>query len=174
MSVLLRKWQENDARDLAAIINNKKILDNLREGIPYPYTEQDATEYVASLLAVDKNSVFAFAIEFDGRLAGNIGIFRQQNIHFRTAEMGYFVAEKLWNKGIITAAIEQACEFVFSNTDIVRIFAEPFARNPASCRALEKAGFTCEGLLRCNAEKNGILEDMKLYAKIKPNLMIIT
>jgi RimJ/RimL family protein N-acetyltransferase len=51
--------------------------------------------------------------------------------------------------------------------DILRIFAEPFAFNVASCRVLEKAGFTCEGTLRCNAFKNGRTEDMKMYALLK-------
>lgn len=167
MEVAIRAWQLSDAADLAHAISNKKVLDNLRDGLPYPYTEADAKEYITAMLDSPKDSVFAWAITVDDRAVGSIGVFRQQNIHRFTAEMGYYVAEEYWGKGIGTIAVQKACEYVFNNSDIIRIFAEPFAFNKASCRVLEKAGFTCEGTLRCNAVKNGKVEDMKMYARIK-------
>ena len=167
MDCKIRKWQREDAKSLSELLNNKKILDNLRDGLPYPYTENDALDYINAMLNADKYSVFAFAIEFEGEVAGSIVVFRQDNIHFKTAEMGYYLGEKFWGKGIATEAVRQACDFVFKNSDIIRIYAEPFARNIASCRVLEKAGFVCEGTLRANAVKNGIVEDMKMYALIK-------
>lgn len=167
MEVAIRAWQLSDAADLAHAISNKKVLDNLRDGLPYPYTEADAKEYITAMLDSPKDSVFAWAITVDDRAVGSIGVFRQQNIHRFTAEMGYYVAEEYWGKGISTIAVQKACEYVFNNSDIIRIFAEPFAFNKASCRVLEKAGFTCEGTLRCNAVKNGMVEDMKMYARIK-------
>lgn len=167
MECKIRQWKAEDAAMLAENLNNKRVMDNLCDGLPFPYTEKDALDYINAMLYADKNSVFAFAIEYGGAVVGSIGVFRQQNIHFRTAELGYYIGERYWNKGITTAAVKQACDYVFENTDIVRIFAEPFARNAASCRVLEKAGFECEGVLRANAFKNGITEDMKLYAKIR-------
>lgn len=165
--VKIREWRLSDAKKLSELLNNKKILDNLRDGLPNPYTESDAVDFISAMLSADKNCVFAFAIEFDGELAGSIGVFRQKNIHSKTAELGYYIAEKLWNNGIATNAIKLVCRYIFENTDIIRIYAEPFARNKASCRALEKAGFVCEGILKANAVKNGMVEDMKMYAKIK-------
>lgn len=167
MEVAIRAWQLSDAADLAHAISNKKVLDNLRDGLPYPYTEADAKEYITAMLDSPKDSVFAWAITVDDRAVGSIGVFRQQNIHRYTAEMGYYVAEEYWGKGIGTIAVQKACEYVFNNSDIIRIYAEPFAFNKASCRVLEKAGFTFEGTLRCNAVKNGKVEDMKMYARIK-------
>ena len=167
MDCKIREWGADDVKSLAALLNNKKILDNLRDGLPSPYTEEDALYYINSMINADKNSVFAFAIECDGEVVGSIGVFSQQNIHFRTAELGYYIGEKFWNKGIATAAVKQICDFVFENTDIIRIYAEPFVRNSASCRVLEKACFVCEGTLRANAVKNGVVEDMKMYAIIK-------
>ncbi len=167
MKCELRLWKTEDARNLAELLNNKKILDNLRDGLPFPYTEKDALDYINAMRSADKNSTFAFAVVSDGELVGSVGIFRQINIHSRTAELGYYIGEKYWNNGIATAAVNLACGYVFENSDIIRIFAEPFARNVASCRALEKAGFSCEGVLKSNAVKNGIVEDMKMYAKIK-------
>lgn len=169
MSSEIRKWQKQDAVKLSEILNDKTILDNLRDGLPYPYTVKDAEDYINFVLSADRNSTFAWAVVYNGELAGNIGIFRNSNIHSRTAELGYYVGKLYWNKGVATEAVMQACRYIFENTDIIRIYAEPFVRNKASCRVLEKAGFNCEGTLYANAVKNGIIEDMKMFAKIKQN-----
>ena len=156
MNCKIRKWELSDAADLAAAISNKKVQDNLRDGLPYPYTEQDAIDYISAMLSSDKNETFAFAITADERVIGSIGVFRQGNIHRRTAELGYYIAEGFWGKGIMTEAVQQICEFIFEKSDIIRIFAEPFSYNVASCRVLEKVGFQYEGTLRNNAIKNEI------------------
>lgn len=167
MDCLIRQWRLEDRDALAENLNNRKILDNLRDGLPYPYTPGDAEAYIRSMLAEDQDKTFAFAIEADGRVIGSIGVFRCDNIHFRTAELGYYIGEPYWGKGYTTSAVRQICRHVFETTDIIRIFAEPFAHNTASCRVLEKAGFQLEGTLRSNAIKNGAVLDMKLYALIK-------
>ncbi len=167
MECKIREWQIEDAENLALVINNKKIQDNLRDGLPYPYTVENAKEYITSMLSADKDETYAFAITVDDKAIGSIGVFRCNNIHFRSAEMGYYIAESYWGKGIGTSAVEQTCGYIFENTDIIRIFAEPFAYNTASCHILEKAGFQCEGILRKNAIKNGAILDMKMYALIK-------
>jgi RimJ/RimL family protein N-acetyltransferase len=166
-SVTLREWQLSDAAALAEFLNNKKILDNLRDGLPYPYTEKDGEFFINSMLSADKNDTFAFAIIYNGEVVGSIGAFRQQNIHSKTAEIGYYVGEKYWGNGIATAAVTLLSRFFFENTDIMRLFAEPFAANIGSIRVLEKAGFEYEGTLRKNAVKNGIVCDMKMYSLIK-------
>lgn len=169
MECKIREWRLEDAADLAEMLNNKKILDNLRDGLPYPYTRKDAEEYITAMRQADKKETFAFATTVDDSVVGSIGVFRCGNIHFRTAEMGYYIGEPFWGKGIATSAVKQACRHVFANTDIIRIFAEPFSYNAASCRVLEKAGFQLEGLLRCNAVKNGQVQDMKMYALVRDN-----
>jgi RimJ/RimL family protein N-acetyltransferase len=163
----------NDAADLAAAINNKKVLDNLRDGVPFPYTEQNGKEFIAAMLSAPKDSQYAFAIAYDGKVIGSIGVLRKENVHRLTGELGYYIAEPYWGKGIMTDGVRQMCEYVFRNTDIVRIFAEPYAANAASCRVLEKAGFQFEGVLRRNAIKNGKFLDMRLYSILKPSIPII-
>ncbi|MCH5263939.1 MAG: GNAT family N-acetyltransferase, partial [Lachnospiraceae bacterium] len=140
---------------------------NLRDGLPYPYTPNDAEEYITAMLSADKTKTFAFAIVADDAVVGSIGVFRCDNIHSRTAEMGYYIGEPYWGNGLGTSAVKQVCKYVFDQTDIIRIFAEPFAYNTASCRVLEKAGFQLEGILHSNAVKNGNILDMKMYALIK-------
>ena len=164
MNCILRKWRLSDAADLATVLNNEKILNNLRDGLPFPYTEQDARDYIITMLSSDENSTFAYAITIDGRAVGSIGAFRQGNIHRQTAELGYYLAEEYWGRGIMTAAIRQLCAMIFDTTDILRIYAEPFTYNTGSRRVLEKAGFCYEGTMKNNAVKNGKVLDMALYS----------
>ena len=165
MHLTIRRWRIDDKSDLAMILNNLKVLNNLRDGLPYPYTENDAEDFIRTMLSADKNNTFA--ITLDDKAIGSIGVFRQDNIHCKTAEMGYYIGEPYWGNGYMTSAIKHVCEYVFEKTDIVRIYAEPFAHNIASCRALEKAGFQYEGTLKSNAVKCGRIVDMKMYALVR-------
>lgn len=170
MDCTIREWRLEDKNDLATMLNNKNILNNLRDGLPYPYTINDAEEYITAMLSADKTKTFAFAIVVNDIVVGSIGVFRCDNIHSLTAEMGYYIGEPYWGKGLGTSAVKQICKFIFEHTNIIRIFAEPFAYNIASCRVLEKAGFQLEGILHSNAVKNGKILDMKMYALIKDKI----
>ena len=167
MRIYIRPFRIGDAADVAAAMNNRNVQDNLRDGIPYPYSVPDAEDYIQSALFAEAHSRYDFAIVADDRVVGSVGISRLDNVHRLTAEMGYYIAEPYWGKGITTEAAKQACAYIFGNTDILRIFAMPYAYNTASCRVLEKAGFQYEGLLRQNAIKNGRILDMKMYAILK-------
>lgn len=167
MTCAIREWRPEDKTALAATLNNPKVLDMLRDGLPRPYTEQAAEDYIRAMLASDPGKVFAFAVTVDGKVIGSVSVTRRDNIHYRTAELGYYIGEPYWGRGYMTSAVRQVCRHVFQCSDIVRIFAEPFAHNSASCRVLEKAGFVCEGTMKSNAEKNGQIVDMKLYALVK-------
>lgn len=164
MNVKVRSWRIDDAQDLAKALNNKNIQDNLRDGLPFP---SDAQSFISAMLSADPDKTYAWAITVDNIAVGSIGVFRNSNVHRLTAEIGYYVAEEWWGKGVMTEAVTQACRSIFENTDIVRIFAEPYSFNVASCRVLEKAGFVYEGTLRKNAVKNGQFTDMKMYAIVK-------
>lgn len=136
MDCVIREWRTEDKNSLANTLNNKKILDNLRDGLPYPYTVKDAEEFILSMLAADKTKTFAFAITVNDLAIGSIGAFRCENVHARTAELGYYIGEPYWGQGIATSAVKQICKYIFDHTDIIRIFAEPFSYNKASCRVL--------------------------------------
>lgn len=171
MKTKLRNWSMNDAQNLAKVINNKNVQNNLRDGLPYPYTIEDAKDYIGMILEAELDTSFVYAIvDEEDTILGNIGVFRQENIHYRTGEMGYFIGQPYWGKGIATQAVQDICQMVFATTDIVRIFAEPFSTNAASCRVLEKAGFCLEGVMKKNAYKNSNFLDMNLYGLIKDSL----
>jgi len=170
MECSIRKWRIEDAASLASALNNKNVLDKLRDGLPYPYTKNDAEDYINAMLHSDESTTYAFAITVEDKAIGSIGVFRKDNIHRCTGEMGYYVAEPFWGQGVGTSAIKQTCRYIFEQTDIIRIFAEPFAFNNASCRILEKSGFIFEGTLRSNAIKNGQIIDMKMFSLIRPQM----
>ena len=154
MTWTLRPWRMSDAGALAALLQDGRVRRMLRDGLPYPYTEADARAFLAETLASDPEEVFAFAIAQEDIPVGSLGMFRQGNIHRRTAELGYYLGR-------------EAVQWAFARTDLLRIFAEPFAENHASCRVLEKAGFQLEGVLRQNAVKDGRVLDMKMYARCR-------
>lgn len=164
MDISVRQWKKSDAPALSKLLSNTDLLDNLRDGIPYPYTESDALEYIESMLSADPNETFAYAVIQNGEVIGSVGAFRQANIHRQTAELGYYLARAHWGKGIMTEAVRQICDIIFLKSDILRIFAEPFDYNIGSRRVLEKAGFQFEGVMRQNAVKNGKVIDMRLYS----------
>ncbi|GHV00426.1 N-acetyltransferase [Clostridia bacterium] len=167
MDVQIREWKTEDAATLANLLNNKKIHDNLRDGLPFPYTVADATVFISAMLSADRDKTYAWAVTVNNIAVGSVSVFRKDNVHRLTAEMGYYISEAYWGKGVMTTAVKKACRYIFDNTDMIRIFAEPYDFNAASCRVLEKAGFVCEGILRKNAIKNGQVVDMKMYAITK-------
>ena len=125
MHLSIREWRINDKSALAENLNNPKVLNNLRDGLPYPYTEQDAEDFITAMLSANKNSTYAFAITLDDEVIGSIGVFRRDNIHYRTAEMGYYIGEPYWGNGYMTNIIKQVCEYIFENTEEIFLTAFP-------------------------------------------------
>ncbi len=167
MEFTLRKWAGEDAPALVKYASNKKIADNLREGFPYPYTINDAWAFLQAALNADEAKSLYRAIDAGGEAVGSIGVFFKDNVYRKSAEIGYWLGEPFWGKGIITLAIMQMCSEAFSHSDIVRIYAEPYAYNEASRRALTKAGFELEGVLRQSVYKNGAIFDSCIYALLR-------
>lgn len=164
--IILRPWSEFDAKKLALIADNKNIADNLRDGFPFPYSVKDARIWLESILSENTPPRF-FAILVDNVVVGSIGIVTKTDIYRKNFEIGYFLDEKYWGKGIATRAIKAATSYAFSNFDVVRVYAEPFADNPGSRKALEKAGFSLEATLKRNVIKNGIIKDSCIYSVLK-------
>ena len=164
MAVGIRPWRPEDAPVIAEALGDPGVRDNLRDGLPWPYTEADALEFIAASQA---EGMYSFAITEDDIAVGSIKLSRQGNIHSRTAELGYYVVRRRWGRSIGTEALRLMCKFAFEQTDLLRIFAEPFVENIASRRAIEKNGFTLEGIMRKNAVKNGVVRDMCMYALVK-------
>ena len=164
MKVVLREWKKSDSTALAKIANNKKIWDNVRDRLPYPYTEQDAKEWLA--LVKKQKIVTTFCVEADGELAGSIGFTLKEDVYRKSAEIGYFIGENFWGQGIATEAIRQLVGYIEKNFDLVRIYAEVFEHNKASMKVLEKNGFYLESIRKKAAIKNNIVINDFVWVKI--------
>ena len=165
MNVVLREWKKSDAAALAKIANNKKIWDNVRDRLPYPYTKKDAKEWLA-LVKKQKEPATTFCVEADGELAGSIGFTLKEDVYRKNAEIGYFVGEEYWGKGIATEAIRQMVDYIQRNFDVIRIYAEVFEYNRASMRVLEKNGFYLECIRKKAAIKNDVIVDDYVWVKL--------
>ena len=162
---LLRDWRRGDEEALVRHANNPKIVANLRDRFPHPYTLADAHWWISRCSAEDP--IANFAIVVDNGPAGSIGLLPQEDIERRSVEIGYWLAELHWGRGIVTDAVRAVSEYTFANFDVCRIFATVFDSNLASTRVLEKAGYTCEGRLRKAATKDGQTLDLLMYALVK-------
>lgn len=163
----LRAWKTEDAKALAQAANNAAIAGNLRNAFPHPYTLEAAIWYINDSIANGGKKQINDAIVVDGQAAGGIGIFVKDDVYEKSAELGYWLAQEYWGQGIVSGAVRTICKEAFEAFDIVRIFAEPFADNVGSRRVLEKAGFTCEGIMRDGVYKNGKLHSYCMYAVLR-------
>jgi len=158
----IRSWRESDETALVHYANNRNIWINLRDRFPHPYRRADARAWLAH--ATGSRPETNFAIEVGGEAAGGIGFHPQEDVHRRSAELGYWLGEPFWGRGIVTQAVRALTAYAFRTHDLVRIYAFVFEWNPASARVLEKAGFTREGCLRRSVVKDGQTIDQFLYA----------
>jgi RimJ/RimL family protein N-acetyltransferase len=158
----LRPFQSADAPSIAELANDRDIWINLRDRFPHPYDLAHAETYITHVSK--QNPPTSLVISVGGRAAGSISVKLGSDIERVNAEIGYWLGKPYWGRGIVTAALGGMTRYALKEFKLTRVFAVPFARNPASSRVLEKAGFTREGLMKQSAIKDGVVEDQYLYA----------
>ncbi len=161
----IRPWRLDDAESIVRHANNRKVWIALRDFFPHPYAIEDAHTFLKSV--VNSEPITLFCVEVNGAAVGGIGIVIGADVHRQTAEMGYWLGQEFWGCGIMTEAVAAFTDFCFEEFQLRRIYAEPFANNPASARVLEKASFAFEGRLKNNVLKDGNLLYSLLYARTK-------
>ena len=161
----LRRFYRSDASSVARHANNTNIADRLQDRFPHPYTEEDARQFIDYATHAEMESIFA--IEVEGQAVGSIGLIFQQDVYRKSAELGYWLSESFWGRGIATAAARAMAEHAFQNLGLHRLYARVFSNNAASRRVLEKAGFTFEGAARQAAEKNGSVLDVLNFGLVR-------
>lgn len=160
----VRRWRMSDVDALLRHADNIKVAQHLRDRFPHPYTRRHAIDFLRfSTSPPDPSNL---AIEVDGEAAGAIGYVAGTDVERFSAEIGYWLGEGYWGRGITTEALVMVTSHVFSAMNVLRLFALPFADNAGSIRVLEKAGYTREGILRSSSVKNGVARDQALYAKV--------
>lgn len=165
MVIVIRQWKNEDLQELVSQANNVNVWNNLRNYFPHPYTEEHGKAWLEKV--VDALPAINMAIEADGKLAGGIGLILNGDVYIKSAEIGYWLGEQYWGKGIATEAVRQMTEYAFYYFDLVRLYAEVFETNKASMRVLEKNGYYLEGVRRKAVFKNDVLMDDYIWVKLK-------
>ncbi|MGF7118890.1 GNAT family N-acetyltransferase [Methanobacterium oryzae] len=160
---ILRKWKPSDLENLIKNANNLNIANNLRDGFPFPYTHDHGRQWIE----IAKNNNCFFAITVNDEAVGGIGLTLGEDIERISAEVGYWLGEEYWGKGITSLALKGIIDYGFNSLKLERIFAVPLENNIGSRRVLEKNGFVLEGILRKSVIKSGKIHNQALYAIIK-------
>lgn len=164
-SCTVRSWDWRDRDSLVRHANNRNVWINLRDRFPHPYTLADARFWLEMVVGMKPETNFAITV--DDEAVGGVGYTVQPDVGHRSAEIGYWLGEEFWSRGIATEALIAVTEHAFSTSDICRLYAHVFEWNPASARVLEKAGYAFEGRLRKSVTKNGQTIDQLMYAAIR-------
>ena len=164
-TIILRSFADDDVTVLAKLANNKKVWDNLRDFFPFPYSKENAIYFIN--LCKEEDPQMTFAIEYKGQFCGVIGLVAQTDVYQKTAEVGYWIGEPFWNKGIATAAVKLITDYGLDQLDFVRIHTGVFEYNLNSMKVLEKNGYSKEGVFQKSILKNGKIWDEHRFAKIK-------
>lgn len=166
---VIRDLVIEDASSIARYANNRRIAMWLRDRFPSPYTRADAEAFLTAISRQNPRTVFAIATLEEA--IGGIGLEFRDDVHRFTAELGYWLGEPFWGRGIMTEAVRRFTSWAFEHLEVHRIYASVFDGNAPSIRVLEKAGFEREGRLRAAVFKNGRILDQLVYAKIKDGIL---
>lgn len=161
----VRPVGEGDAPSIAKYGDNHNIWKYLRDYFPHPFTLEHAEAIVAETLR--ENPPWNFMVATKTEAIGCIGLSPQQDVHRYTAEIGFWLAEPYWGKGIMTQAVQLFSDNALAHWGLKRVYAGVYANNPASVRVMEKAGFEREGVMRASVFKERLVLDQVLLAKVK-------
>ena len=165
MNIVLREWASTDELPLTSLANNSKVSDNMRDQFPYPYTLADARNWIS--MNENKIPANSFAIIADNQFAGGCGFFIKEDVYRCSAEIGYWMGEQFWGKGIATEAIGLLLQKISTGFPaIVRVYAEVFEYNKASMKVLEKNGFYLEAIRKKAVIKNGRIISDYIWVKL--------
>lgn len=168
----VRRWRMSDADALVRHANNIRVAQHLRDRFPHPYTRRHALDFLR--FSTSPSDSANLAIDVGGEAVGAVGYVPGTDVERYSAEIGYWLGEDYWGRGIATEALLLVTAHVFEALNMLRLYALPFADNAGSIRVLEKAGYVCEAILRSSSVKQGVPRDQALYAKINPSWRGVT
>jgi ribosomal-protein-alanine N-acetyltransferase len=162
----LRPWRDTDLESLVRYADNHHVWINLRDGFPHPYTMEAGRIWLG--MARKEDTHLFLAIEVDDEAVGGIGVSFKDDVYRINAEIGYWLAEPFWGRGLMSEAVELLVDHVFNcYPGIQRIYADCFSWNPASARVLQKCGFHLEAIHKNSVIKNGQVIDEHRYVRFR-------
>lgn len=160
--LILRAPRIEDMAWIAELADNRKVAE-MTANIPHPYGMADAAAFIANLPGGPKAATFAVFLKNEAALRGadesNFGppipvgmcgfVQRDED----APEIGYWLGEPYWDRGIATEAARALIDHAFADRGLDALVASARVVNPASRRVLEKCGFqwTGVGLTRVRA-----------------------
>jgi ribosomal-protein-alanine N-acetyltransferase len=162
-SIQIRAWRKEDSGALTAIANNKRIWINVRDRFPHPYTVKNALEWIGHVS--EQKPLQNFAIVYNGQVAGSVGVTIRDDVYRKSIEVGYFIGEPFWGKGVASEAVRLVLEYIRQTFDVIRVYAEVFEHNIASMKVLEKNGFQLEGTRKKSVIKENVLMNDQVWVK---------
>jgi RimJ/RimL family protein N-acetyltransferase len=162
---VVRSWEAGDLASMVQHANNRRVWINLRDRFPHPYTRQHGASFLQRVIGSRPETTFAIAV--DGAAIGGVGFMLHDDIERVSAEIGYWIGEPFWGRGICTEVVRAVTDYAIERHGLSRLFAVPFTHNVASCRVLEKAGYVREGHMRRSAIKDGAICDQYLYGFVR-------
>lgn len=168
--LILRDYYEDDADRLVELANNEKVSRYLIDTFPFPYSLQDARWWIEE--GCRASGMVTKVIEVDGSIVGSVGLTRQTGWRTHLAEVGYWLGESYWGKGVATTALRMMCGHAFSELGIHKLFAPVLAPNTASMRVLQKCGFTKVGILADEVSKHQRYYDMHQFERCNPAAVV--
>ena len=166
----IREFQQNDVEALIKYANNYAVSKFMRDPFPYPYKKENAVQWIDYIKKNDLTLSLAIANEME--LIGGIGAIPYDDVHRYSAEVGFWLGEPFWNRGIISKALKTFCNYLFTNHNFNRLTANVFEGNEASRRVLEKTGFVLEGTQRKSVFKENKFVDHYIYGLLKEDFKI--
>ena len=164
-NIILRRLSDSDKNALATLADNRNIWNNVRDYLPSPYTEQDAEAFI-QLVKAEKTPM-SFAIEYEKQFCGMVGLVAQSDVYRKTAEIGYWLGEPFWKKGIATVAVKLVTNYGLNTLDFIRIHTGVFEYNTGSMHVLEKNGYEKDGVFKKSIFKNGLIWNEHRYSITK-------
>ncbi|WP_433852254.1 GNAT family N-acetyltransferase [Stenotrophomonas nitritireducens] len=164
-AVRLRRWRPGDLESLLRYADDADVSRGLSTRFPHPYTRADGEAFLAGRVLDLSGPVYA--LEIDGEACGGIGVQPGSGERRHGATLGYWLGRRHWGQGIMTAVVAGFAPWVMDELGLYRLAAQVMAGNPASARVLLKTGFTEEGLERQAVLKDGLLHDLRCFARLR-------
>lgn len=169
MKIELRSLRIPDAVPLAKLANNEKVSRYLRDRFPAPYEPEHALSFIQCCHANEEDGMaMVRAVTAEGKLVGIVECVFHIDVDSRNGDVGYWLGEPYWHKGIAREALRQFTDLIFTqHSEIWRLSASILQPNTASMKAAESAGYVQEAVLRQAAYKHEALMDVYLYAILR-------
>lgn len=168
MQFQLKKWEKDDYQAFFAASADEALYANMSDG--FPKTMEECKEIVQFFTDSNDETVCSRAVVINDQIAGCIAAFFETGLYHKNAEIAYWLNKEYRGMGIMPDVIKEFTNRLFADFQLHRVWARPFEHNKASRRALEKAGFQLEGLLKEDVYKVNVYYSSAVYALVKEEI----